>query len=124
MSNTRIRTFSIAAFSMVALALVVGSGPSFRPTTTLKGSSLAGWHSLGDATWTAVNGEITGTPKEPNGGWLVLDQSFQDVGFSLRTQVLGRMRDRRAHPGGEDTGWRHERRVADVGRDAARAPSR
>jgi hypothetical protein len=66
---------------MVALALVVASGPSFRPTTTFKGSSLAGWHSLGDATWTAVNGEITGTPKGLSGGWLVLDQSFQDVGF-------------------------------------------
>src|SRR5205823_1683892 len=62
-------------------ALVTGSGPSFRPTHTFKGSTLSGWHSVGDATWTAVNGEITGTPTQPAGGWLVLDQSFQDVGF-------------------------------------------
>ncbi len=81
MFQLRLGAFSLAVFSIFALALVMGSGPSFRPTNTFKGSALTGWHVLGDATWTVTNGEITGTPTQPAGGWLVLDQSFQDVGF-------------------------------------------
>jgi hypothetical protein len=83
MSKLRVATFGILALSVATLVPVYGtdgSGPSFRPTTTFKGSTLAGWRQLGDATWTVANGEITGTPKSAAGGWLVLDQSFQDVG--------------------------------------------
>jgi hypothetical protein len=73
----------------VCAALVVAAaagpaetaGPSFRPDVTFKGSALAGWHTLGAATWRAENGEIVATPKQPGGGWLVLDKSLQDVGF-------------------------------------------
>src|ERR1043166_1840773 len=81
MSHLRLHLLGMTVFSIVAIALVTGSGPSFRPTTTFKGSSLTGWHVLGDATWTAANGVITGTPAQPAGGWLVLDESFQDVGL-------------------------------------------
>ena len=43
---------------------------------TFSGSALSGFHSLGDASWRAQNGEIIGTPKQPSGGWLVLDRSY------------------------------------------------
>jgi len=71
----------IAVFLLLAsLAL---SGPrDFKPDTTFQGSSLGGWHSLGQADWRAHAGEITGTPRAGgSGGWLVLDKSLQDVAF-------------------------------------------
>ncbi len=58
---------------------VSAAGPTFRPDVVFKGSTLTGWTPLGDVEWKAVNGEIIGTPKQPGGGWLVLDKSFQDV---------------------------------------------
>jgi hypothetical protein len=55
-------------------------GPSFTPDAVLNGSSLAGWHTLGQAKWKLNSGELTGTPgPSGTGGWLVMDHSFQDV---------------------------------------------
>jgi hypothetical protein len=59
---------------------VFAVGPSFRPDTTFTGSSLTGWHTIGGAQWRAENGEVIATPKQNNGGWLVLDRSYQDIG--------------------------------------------
>jgi hypothetical protein len=62
-------------------------GPSFVPDKVLKGSSLAGWHTVGHAKWKLDNGELTGTAgPSGTGGWLVMDQSYQDV--ELFTKVL------------------------------------
>jgi len=73
---------AVSGLGLILLAPVFGTGPSFRPDATVKGSSLAGWHTLGDAVWKAQNGEITGTPGPGgNGGWLVLDKSLQDAGI-------------------------------------------
>ena len=57
------------------------AGPgNFKPDGMMKGSTLAGWHVVGDADWKAENGELVGTAKPgTNGGWLVMDKSFQDV---------------------------------------------
>ena len=55
------------------------TGPSFHPDVTLTGSSLAGWHTFGQAEWRAENGEVVATPKG-GGGWLVLDHPYQDIG--------------------------------------------
>ncbi len=69
--------------SYLLIALLIGCGlvsvilagsQNFQPDVVFKGSSLAGWHPLGQAGWRAENGEIIGTPKE-GGGWLVLDKS-------------------------------------------------
>ena len=71
---------------LLAAAMLLGSlpvfavGPSFRPDTTFTGSSLTGWHTIGGAQWRAENGEVIATPKQNNGGWLVLDRSYQDIG--------------------------------------------
>ncbi len=56
-------------------------GPNFVPDHILKGSTTQGWHVLGQAQWRAGNGELVGSPQSPEGGWLVLDQSFADAAF-------------------------------------------
>jgi hypothetical protein len=57
----------------------MAAAPSFHPDSVFQGSTLQGWHSLGDAAWSANSGEITGKANGPGGGWLMLDQSYQDV---------------------------------------------
>jgi hypothetical protein len=73
--------FSLSMLPLVWLASVTvfASGPSFAPDYRFMGSSTKGWHSLGKAQWTADNGVITGTPASNGGGWLVRDDSLQDV---------------------------------------------
>jgi len=62
------------------------SGPSFHPDGG--GSTLAGWHTLGKAAWSADHGEIVG--KGTGGsGWLVLDRSFQDAALYTSFQCAG-----------------------------------
>lgn len=70
---------AMCGLSMASRALA--TGPNFVADYTLKGDTLQGWHALGQAEWRAQNGEVIGTPKGPEGGWLVLDRSFADVAF-------------------------------------------
>lgn len=63
----------------LASVTVFASGPSFPHDYRFTGSSTEGWHSLGKTQWTADHGVITGTPSANGGGWLVLDNSFQDI---------------------------------------------
>ena len=63
-------------------------GPSFVPDAKFQGSTLAGWHVLGQAEWSATNGELIG--KGIAGpGWLVLDHSYQDTGFYAGFRCVG-----------------------------------
>src|ERR1700682_4313978 len=86
----------ISKKSLVAIArtvCVLGSAifaasQNFLPDVAFKGSSLTGWHKLGQADWRAENGEIIGTPKE-NGGWLVLDKGYQDIAFYASFRCAG-----------------------------------
>ncbi|MGD0962651.1 MAG: FG-GAP-like repeat-containing protein [Candidatus Acidiferrales bacterium] len=71
----------VALATLATVARLYGTGPSFHPDASFKGSALTGWHTLGDANWSAENGEITGAPTQPGGGWLVVDHSYQDIGF-------------------------------------------
>src|SRR5579871_1077840 len=65
---------------MISLTPLSGVGPTFKPDSTVKGSTLTGWHPMGQADWKVQNGEITGTPRAGGpGGWLVLDHSYQDA---------------------------------------------
>ena len=77
----RIFRWLSAAVLSVAVALVIYAAvpAEFRPDSTFKGSSLAGWHQLGHATWKASNGVLTGTPTSADGGWLILDKTLQDT---------------------------------------------
>ena len=87
------RLLSLAA-TLAALSTVplVGTRSTFIPDWTFKGSTLAGWHVLGAADWKAVDGELVSTPKSPEGGWLVLDKSFQDVQFGADFKCVGACR--------------------------------
>lgn len=58
-----------------------GTRKTFVPDWTFKGSALTGFQTVGQAQWSAVNGELVGKPTSPDGGWLMLDKSFQDVQF-------------------------------------------
>ena len=51
------------------------AAPDFPPDLTVSGKNLDGWHTLGQASWHAENGEIVGTPGA-SGGWLVFDHSY------------------------------------------------
>ncbi len=77
----------VTALLLAAPALAVG--PTFIPDATFKGSALTGWHTLGEADWKAVNGEITGTPKSASGGWLLMDQGLQDLGVYASFRCTG-----------------------------------
>jgi hypothetical protein len=69
---------------VAATALTIplsGTRKTFVPDWTFKGSALTGFQTIGAAQWTATNGEIVGRPTAPEGGWLVLDKSLQDVEF-------------------------------------------
>src|SRR6185437_2069335 len=58
------------------------AGASFLADHVFSGSELTGWHTFGQADWRAENGEIVGKAHAGgNGGWLVLDKSYQDVLF-------------------------------------------
>jgi 3-keto-disaccharide hydrolase/FG-GAP-like repeat len=78
MMTRRILIGAVAAVVVLTVP-VAAKRPSFVPDWTFSGSTLAGWHVLGQATWRAVNGELVGTPTAVDGGWLVFDQSFQDI---------------------------------------------
>ena len=67
-----------------------GPANEFKPDTVFTGSSLTGWQPLGAADWRAQDGEIIGRPRAGGqGGWLILDKSFQDVNFFTRFRCNG-----------------------------------
>ena len=81
MRRTHFVLIAVAVAALASRGTLFGAGPSFHPDATFKGSNLTGWHPVGGAAWRADNGEIVGTPQQPDGGWLMLDRSYQDVGF-------------------------------------------
>ena len=86
-------SFAAVSCGVVAVAaLLTAQGPAneFTPDTTFTGSSLTGWRPLGAADWQAQAGEIVGRPRAGGqGGWLVLDTSYQDVNFFTRFRCTG-----------------------------------
>ncbi|MGE0404748.1 MAG: DUF1080 domain-containing protein, partial [Candidatus Korobacteraceae bacterium] len=77
--------------SVLAVAtLAVAKPGNFVPDATFQGSSLNGWHTLGQADWRAQNGEITAKAMPGSkGGWLILDRSYQDVQFYTEVRCTG-----------------------------------
>jgi hypothetical protein len=82
------RRILVVAISLVAVVLSIASyaqtpapaGPAtFVPDWTFKGSALTGTEQIGQATWRAENGEIVGTPKSAEGGWLLINPGYQDM---------------------------------------------
>lgn len=81
MSNWRAMAMAVATAVCVLFAIsVFTAGPTFRPDYRFAGTALTGFKPMGQAEWTVQNGEIVGTPKDSNGGWLLLDgKEFQDT---------------------------------------------
>src|SRR6478672_8844527 len=76
------RTIHLRLTLVLAMSLTApgwAATGNFVPDWTFKGSALGDWQKLGAADWRAENGGIVGTPTSAEGGWLVLNQSFQDV---------------------------------------------
>jgi hypothetical protein len=82
----------VATLAALLTVPVAGTRSTFIPDWTFKGSTLTGWHVVGAADWKAVDGELVGTPKSAEGGWLVLDKSFQDVEFGADFKCVGECR--------------------------------
>ena len=66
-----------------------GAPRTFKPDYVFSGSSLDGFRTLGQADWKAQSGEIVGTPRSAAGGWLLLDHSWQDLGFLATFRCSG-----------------------------------
>ena len=71
-----------ASFAQSTPAKSDGMGLSFIPDYRFKGSVLTGWKTVGGAKWTARNGEVSAS-SATDGGLLLMDQSFQDVGVHI-----------------------------------------
>ncbi|HEY4089804.1 MAG TPA: FG-GAP-like repeat-containing protein [Bryobacteraceae bacterium] len=80
---------SVLAGISLLLSVIFAAPRDFIPDFTFQGSSLTGWHSLGQADWTAVNGEIVGVPRSADGGWLVWDKSYQDLELYTEFRCAG-----------------------------------
>ncbi len=76
---------AVLLFGLAAIA----APRTFVPDVVFAGSSLDGWHSVGQADWKALDGEIVGTPTTADGGWLVLDTSYQDIGVVANFRCTG-----------------------------------
>jgi len=79
----------LAAAGVILLVPRAGANKNFFPDWTFQGSSLGAMRTLGAVDWRAENGEIVGTPKSPEGGWLILDKPLQDVQFASAFRCTG-----------------------------------
>ena len=87
-----LRSFAVSTAALMAMALGLRAADpaNFKPDGAFKGSTLTGWQVIGDAEWSASNGEIVGRAKPgTNGGWLVMDKRFQDVQLYLNYKCTG-----------------------------------
>jgi len=75
-----LNNWRIALIAVVPAAMFLQANTTFAPDQVFKGSTLTGWHTLGQTAWKAENGELVANAAE-SGGWLVLDKSYQDVAF-------------------------------------------
>ena len=80
MKNWRAMLLATTAMAGLVAISVHGAGPTFRADYRFTGTSLAAFKPLGQADWKVQNGEIVGTPRNPAGGWLLVDgKEFQDL---------------------------------------------
>jgi len=70
-------------------AAAVWANKNFLADWTFQGSALTGMSQVGDAAWSAENGEIVGKPKSASGGWLMIDKPLQDVQFAASYKCTG-----------------------------------
>src|SRR5947209_3309047 len=86
------KQITCASAALIGTCLMLpraGANKNFVPDWTFQGSSLSAARSIGNAEWRAENGEIIGTPKTAEGGWLILDKPLQDVQFASTFRCTG-----------------------------------
>jgi hypothetical protein len=86
------RAFFVAAAGVATMVFTIQAADpaNFKPDGSFKGSTLTGWHVVGDADWRAENGELIGKAKPGTpGGWLVMDKGFQDVQLFMNYKCTG-----------------------------------
>ena len=71
MSNWRAMAVATTAVCVLLAVSVFTAGPTFRADYRFTGTALTGFKPIGQADWKVQNGEIVGTPKDANGGWLL-----------------------------------------------------
>ena len=86
--TTRSRLLA-AAIAMIGITPVFATGPDFRPDITVSAKNLSEWHTLGQASWHAEDGELVGTPDSAGGGWLVFNHSYQDINLYTQFRCTG-----------------------------------
>lgn len=79
-TSHRIPRLAVAAVPAL-VSILLAATHDFIPDLLFTGSSLTDWHPVGDANWSASNGEITAAPRDGKGGFLVLDKGYQDLEF-------------------------------------------
>jgi hypothetical protein len=87
---SRSLVIAAAGAATMVFSLYAADPANFKPDGSFKGSALTGWHVVGDADWSAQNGELVGKAKPgTNGGWLMMDKSFQDVQLYFNYRCTG-----------------------------------
>lgn len=82
----RIREGVLIGATLLAAPLTAqGPAGDFKPDAVFAGSDLGNWTRVGDGSWSAVKGEVTGKAGA-GGGWLVMDRPYQDLYFFMRFQ--------------------------------------
>ncbi len=94
----------LVAIAAVLLSIPIFAGLSFVPDSTFKDSNLNGWRPLGDASWHAQAGEITGAVKAGRRRRLAVPRpSLSGCRFPRTVPLHRRLPGRRADPRGEDS---------------------
>ena len=90
MKTLRMMVVAMAAMCVLLATPVFTAGPTFRADYRFRGTALTDFKPVGSADWKVQNGEIVGTAKGTNGGWLLLgDQEFQDTQMYASVQCVG-----------------------------------
>jgi len=71
----------MSATLLLMTGQVVAGGPTFRADKVVTSSNLDDWYVLGSSNWEVRDGVISAQPNESSDGWLILDQSFSNIGF-------------------------------------------
>jgi hypothetical protein len=81
-----IRLFFIIVVCAAVFEPATHANKNFVADWVFTGSSLSDTEQLGDARWTAQNGEVIAVPSSPDGGWLVFNKPVQDVQMATSFQ--------------------------------------
>ena len=90
MKTLRMMAVAMAATCVLLPTSVFTAGPTFRADYRFRATALTDFKPVGSADWKVQNGEIVGTAKDTNGGWLLLGgKEFQDTQMYASVKCVG-----------------------------------